>query len=53
MIKNLKSNIANFLEFATVEEPFKILYDLTNEDFEIIDDHMDKKFNQDDDEGLR
>ena len=57
MLNNIKSSFSNLLYIEDIakedEKPYEIIYDVTNEDFEFIDDHMDKKFNEDNDESLK
>jgi hypothetical protein len=56
MVGSIKRSLSTSLKMSKVDdhvtaaEPFQVLYDMTNEELELLDDHMDKQFNKD--EGL-
>ena len=45
MVKSVQRSLSNsfkMAETAVLEDPFEVLYDMTNGELEILDDHMDK-----------
>ena len=45
MVKSVQRSLSNSFkmgETAVLDDPFEVLYDMTNGELEILDDHMDK-----------